>query len=60
MRRNEGDGHGKLHRPAAFKDVLERFFEDGVAAHQTWSQPNHTDAVEWFPARRGTSIVGGG
>ena len=31
---NKCDGHGKLHRHAALKNVLERLFEDGVTADQ--------------------------
>src|ERR1700677_1122540 len=29
-RGDQGDGHGELHRHAAFEDILERFLKDGT------------------------------
>src|ERR1700739_4908777 len=48
-RGDQRDGHGQLHRHAALDDVLERLFEDGIAANQRCHQSNHADTVERFP-----------
>ena len=49
QRGNEGDGHGELHRHAALKNVLERLFEDGVAADQRGHQADDAYPVERLP-----------
>ena len=48
-RGDEGDGHGKFHRHAAFDDVLECFFEDGIAANQRGRQSDHADPMKRLP-----------
>ena len=42
-------GHREFHCHLAFDNVLEGFFEDGVATNQGRSDANYTDAREWLP-----------
>src|ERR1700730_6973949 len=48
-RRDQGDGHGEFHRHAAFEDVLERFFEDGIAANECGDQTDDTYPMKRIP-----------
>jgi len=43
------DRHGKLHRHAALKNVLERFPEDGIPADQRGHQTDDAHAGERLP-----------
>ena len=49
QRRDQRDGHRKLHRHAPLDDVLECFFEDGIAADQRRSQAQSRSLAEKAP-----------
>jgi hypothetical protein len=46
---DERDRHRQLHRHLALEDVLRRFLEDWVAAHQRGSQSDDADAGKRLP-----------